>query len=78
MGCNPKSKKCPECAKLYEYTDARSHPYFPFCSEQCKLLDLGRWLNGEFKIVEDLKNAQAMTDRGLDIDDPDVRAALDE
>lgn len=78
MRCHPKSKKCPECAKAFEYIDARSHPCFPFCSEQCKLLDLGRWLNGEFKIVEDLKNAQAMKDRALDIDDPDVRAALDE
>jgi endogenous inhibitor of DNA gyrase (YacG/DUF329 family) len=72
MGCNPKSKKCPECHETYQYVDARSHPYFPFCREQCKLLDLGRWLNGEFKIVEDLKNAQAMTDRSLDIDDPEA------
>ncbi|CAG0931554.1 hypothetical protein PLCT1_01819 [Planctomycetaceae bacterium] len=78
MRCHPKSKKCPECQHAFEYIDARSHPYFPFCSEQCKLLDLGRWLNGEFKIVEDLKNAQSMKDRALDIDDPDVRAALDE
>jgi len=21
-------------------------PYFPFCSRRCKLIDLGRWLDG--------------------------------
>lgn len=29
--------------------------YFPFCSERCKLIDLGRWLDGRYQIpvVED-------------------------
>jgi endogenous inhibitor of DNA gyrase (YacG/DUF329 family) len=24
--------------------------YFPFCSERCKLIDLGRWLDGKYQI----------------------------
>jgi endogenous inhibitor of DNA gyrase (YacG/DUF329 family) len=24
--------------------------YFPFCSERCKLIDLGRWLGGKYQI----------------------------
>jgi endogenous inhibitor of DNA gyrase (YacG/DUF329 family) len=78
MGCNPKSRKCPECKKIFEYTDARSHPYFPFCSEQCRLLDLGRWLNGGYAIVEDLKRGQDLKMDLGDIDDPDVKAAMEE
>jgi endogenous inhibitor of DNA gyrase (YacG/DUF329 family) len=24
--------------------------YRPFCSERCKMADLGRWLNGDFRV----------------------------
>jgi uncharacterized protein len=23
---------------------------FPFCSERCKLIDLGRWLDGKYQV----------------------------
>jgi uncharacterized protein len=23
---------------------------FPFCSDRCKLLDLGKWLGGEYRV----------------------------
>lgn len=26
--------------------------FSPFCSKQCKLIDLGAWLNGQYRIVE--------------------------
>ncbi len=45
----PKDKTnfCPICkAKVKKKSD----PNFPFCSERCKLLDLGAWLGGEYKI----------------------------
>ena len=25
-------------------------PWFPFCSERCRLVDLGRWLDGVYTI----------------------------
>ena len=25
----------------------------PFCSERCKLLDLGRWIDGEYRVPGD-------------------------
>mgnify|MGYP002365862709 CR=1 FL=1 len=28
-----------------------SHPYRPFCSKRCKLLDLSRWLNEEYRVA---------------------------
>lgn len=27
-------------------------PTFPFCSERCKLVDLGAWLDEAYRIVE--------------------------
>ncbi len=27
-------------------------PHFPFCSERCKLIDLGAWLDEEYRIEE--------------------------
>lgn len=27
-----------------------SNPSFPFCSPACKMLDLGRWLDGSYRI----------------------------
>ena len=40
--------KCPTCRKLHEY-DVKS-PFRPFCSERCKLIDLGAWASGDYRI----------------------------
>ena len=26
------------------------NPCFPFCSERCRAIDLGKWLGGEYRI----------------------------
>jgi endogenous inhibitor of DNA gyrase (YacG/DUF329 family) len=28
-------------------------PWAPFCSQRCKDVDLGRWLNGDYRIPDD-------------------------
>jgi endogenous inhibitor of DNA gyrase (YacG/DUF329 family) len=33
-------------------------PYRPFCSERCKLVDLGRWLDGTYNISDPLTPEQ--------------------
>ena len=43
----PKPVNCPQCKKLVP-PDAKS---FPFCSERCRLLDLGNWLDGRYRIA---------------------------
>ncbi|GIK52261.1 MAG: DNA gyrase inhibitor YacG [Planctomycetota bacterium] len=78
MACNPKARKCPECGARFTFSSAGEHPWFPFCSERCKLLDLGRWLKGEYAITEDLSRGQDLREKTIDLDDPDVKAALDE
>jgi endogenous inhibitor of DNA gyrase (YacG/DUF329 family) len=39
--------KCPICKKPVALTD----PEMPFCSERCRLLDLGKWASGEYVIA---------------------------
>jgi endogenous inhibitor of DNA gyrase (YacG/DUF329 family) len=40
--------KCPTCGKPIEWTPAAK--WRPFCSERCKLIDLGRWLDGSYTV----------------------------
>jgi hypothetical protein len=36
------------------------NPAFPFCSERCRLIDLGRWLGEEYRIpAEDQSGDEA-------------------
>jgi endogenous inhibitor of DNA gyrase (YacG/DUF329 family) len=40
---------CPICRKP---TDSDANGDFPFCSERCKLLDLGAWASEKYVISE--------------------------
>jgi endogenous inhibitor of DNA gyrase (YacG/DUF329 family) len=44
-----KSLPCPICKKRVEGDVAT----FPFCSERCRLIDLGNWLGGRYAIPGD-------------------------
>jgi len=41
-----RSLRCPTCRKLV----LRDEPEFPFCSERCRLIDLGKWASGGYVI----------------------------
>lgn len=41
---------CPVCQRLMEGQSLQDWPDFPFCSERCKLIDLGRWLGETYRI----------------------------
>ena len=38
--------RCPNCKKPVKSRD----PDFPFCSDRCRLLDLGKWASGKYVI----------------------------
>ena len=38
--------RCPICKKSVKSTD----PDFPFCSDRCRILDLGKWAAGDYKV----------------------------
>ena len=40
---------CPICKKP---TDSEKDSHFPFCSERCKLLDLGNWAAERYVVSE--------------------------
>ncbi|MDZ4789516.1 MAG: DNA gyrase inhibitor YacG [Blastochloris sp.] len=42
---------CPTCRKNGAWFEAS---FGPFCSERCKLVDLGKWFNAEHMISEPL------------------------
>ncbi len=45
--------RCPACRRPFALSiDPKSsqHQSFPFCSERCKLVDLGAWLDAEYRI----------------------------
>ena len=41
--------KCPTCGRPVEWDPASVHR--PFCSERCKLIDLGAWLAEEHRVA---------------------------
>jgi endogenous inhibitor of DNA gyrase (YacG/DUF329 family) len=45
-----KKALCPTCDKNSELT--RSNSYRPFCSERCRLIDLGQWVNESYSISD--------------------------
>ncbi|MDO8303881.1 MAG: DNA gyrase inhibitor YacG [Sedimentisphaerales bacterium] len=46
--------KCPICKKSVNGTkgeDGLRPRWLPFCSERCKLIDLGRWLDADYRMT---------------------------
>jgi endogenous inhibitor of DNA gyrase (YacG/DUF329 family) len=39
--------KCPTCDNTIKW---EGNTYRPFCSERCKLIDLGAWVNEEYSV----------------------------
>ena len=49
--------KCPRCQKVIPSASLTPQgkkqmnaAFFPFCSERCRLIDLGAWLNEDYSI----------------------------
>ncbi|MBI3403988.1 MAG: DNA gyrase inhibitor YacG [Acidobacteria bacterium] len=42
-------RTCPICKKP---TDSETSSDFPFCSERCRLLDLGNWASEKYLVAE--------------------------
>lgn len=44
---------CPECKSKF----SEKQTCFPFCSERCKLIDLGAWAQEQYRIPENPLNS---------------------
>jgi len=46
----PLKVKCPTCRKEVPW---EKNPHRPFCSERCRLIDLGAWTQERYRIAGD-------------------------
>ncbi len=61
--------RCPICRRP---TESETDRYFPFCSERCRMADLGAWASGEYVISEpaiDLDDSPELPPQGDDEDE---------
>jgi uncharacterized protein len=63
--------KCPICKTP---TDSAVHADFPFCSERCRLLDLGAWASEKYVVSEPVFDEEELAEGKhkeiiLDLDD---------
>jgi endogenous inhibitor of DNA gyrase (YacG/DUF329 family) len=49
-----RSLRCPTCRKI----TLKTEPEFPFCSERCRLIDLGKWASGGYVISSPLNDPE--------------------
>jgi len=47
--------RCPQCGKEVRW---EGNPYRPFCSERCKMIDLGRWVGEEYRLPVEGEEAE--------------------
>ncbi len=62
--------RCRHCGEIFTYTTIQDSPFYPFCSERCKLLDLGDWLDEKHKIEEPLEAEPAVEPRRPQTEEP--------
>jgi uncharacterized protein len=63
MAAKKKSVKmfrCPTCAMLVRAGDED----FPFCSDRCRKIDLGKWATGVYKISSPILDPEVLEDLG--------------
>jgi uncharacterized protein len=57
--------KCPICKKAVTGKDAE----FPFCSDRCRLLDLGKWASGGYVISSPAQDGDSIDDLSREPDE---------
>ena len=63
----PRAVRCPACGGPSLY--APENPFRPFCSQRCKLYDLGAWASERFRF-------EVEPDQGIDDLPPNGQARL--
>lgn len=61
-----KTVPCPECKNPVDLTEKTS--YRPFCSERCRLIDLGAWASEDYQISGKSAN-EVMGEPGIESDE---------
>jgi len=56
----PSALRCPTCGTLV----LREEPNLPFCSDRCRIIDLGKWASGAYRISSPVLDPEVL--EGLD------------
>jgi uncharacterized protein len=56
MSATNKALRCPTCRTLVTPEDE----YFPFCSDRCRLIDLGKWASGAYRISSPILDPEVL------------------
>ena len=48
--------RCPICSKDLRDRSVDALPSFPFCTDRCRMIDLGRWIDGKYAIPGSAKD----------------------
>lgn len=56
VSANDKHGKPNTCPICREPTDP-DHAAFPFCSDRCRKIDLGKWLDGKYQISRPIEQS---------------------
>ena len=59
--------RCPTCGELVVFNSED----FPFCTDRCRMIDLGRWIDGKYAIPGSAKD-QKQQDEGDESSADDV------
>ncbi len=54
---------CPCCKNS---TTLEENPWRPFCSERCKMIDLGKWAQEDYRIAGSVSDESAKEERHQD------------
>ncbi|MCP4592011.1 MAG: DNA gyrase inhibitor YacG [bacterium] len=57
---------CPTCHKDVHVAKPDQLASRPFCTTRCRLIDLGKWLNEEYRISEPLESTSTPPDEPSD------------
>ena len=52
--------RCPTCAQIVTAGD----PDYPFCSERCRSVDLGKWASGAYRISSPILDPEVLEGLG--------------
>jgi len=50
-GADTGEHRCRTCGEPFD----AENPHAPFCSERCRLADLGKWFSGQYSISREMK-----------------------
>jgi len=56
--------RCPICKKPVKSRDAE----FPFCSDRCRQIDLGKWASGAYRIASPVDDTSEAIEGGAPLD----------